>query len=70
MTFHPGSRAVELLARSHHSSHSISHYTSHYGSHYGTHSPGVSFGGAWWMIPLGTVLGVAWVFVKRRFRSG
>lgn len=62
MTFHPGSRAAELLARSHHSS--------HYGSHYGTHSPGVSFSGAWWMIPLGTVLGVAWVFVKRRFRSG
>ncbi|MFG2531334.1 hypothetical protein [Streptomyces sp. NPDC048516] len=67
MTFAPGPRTFDILARSHHS---ISHYTSHYGGHYSNHSPGVSFGGAWWMIPLGTVLGVAWVFVKRRFRSG
>ncbi|MEU6332616.1 hypothetical protein ABZ851_36030 [Streptomyces sp. NPDC047049] len=66
MTFHPGPRAVDILARSHHS---ISHHISHYGGHYDSHSPGVSFDGAWWMIPLGTVLGVGWVFVKRRFRS-
>ncbi|WP_327704399.1 hypothetical protein OG530_24245 [Streptomyces decoyicus] len=61
MTFHPGARAFELLARSHHSS--------HYGGHYDSHSSGVSFAGAWWMIPVGVVLGVAWVFVKRRLRS-
>ncbi|MGW9429771.1 hypothetical protein ACWHA1_17715 [Streptomyces decoyicus] len=57
MTFHSGTRAFELLARSHHS------------SHYDSHSSGVSFAGAWWMIPVGVVLGVAWVFVKRRLRA-
>lgn len=67
MTLHPGPRAFDILARSHHS---ISHYTSHYGGHYHSHSPGVSFGGAWWMIPLSTVLAVAWVFIKRRLRTG
>ncbi|MFE1768551.1 hypothetical protein ACFW81_30610 [Streptomyces angustmyceticus] len=64
MTFAPASRAVEILARSHHHT---SHYTSHYG-HYGSHSSGVSFG-SWWMIPLGVVLGVGWFFVKR-LRAG
>ncbi|MFG2832856.1 hypothetical protein ACGFWI_36280 [Streptomyces sp. NPDC048434] len=51
---HSAAHAFELLARSHHHS-----------SHYGTHSPGASFGGAWWMIPVGVVLGVGWVLVKR-----
>ncbi|BDH15627.1 hypothetical protein HOK021_68060 [Streptomyces hygroscopicus] len=62
MTFHSGARAFELLARSH-------HHSSHYGGHYDSHTTGVSFAGAWWMIPVGVVLGVAWVFVKRRLRS-
>ncbi|MCZ1008027.1 hypothetical protein [Streptomyces lydicus] len=66
MTVHPGPRAFDILARSHHS---ISHYTRHYGGHYGSSTSGVSLG-SWWMIPLGVVLGVAWVFIKRRFRSG
>ncbi|MEW1751974.1 hypothetical protein ACIQU1_29500 [Streptomyces angustmyceticus] len=57
MTLHAASRAVEILARSH-------HHTSHYTSHYGSHSSGVSLG-SWWMIPLGVVLGVGWFFVKR-----
>lgn len=60
MTFHSGARAFELLARSH-------RHSSHYGGHYD--SPSTSFAGAWWMIPGGVVLGVAWVFVKRRLRS-
>lgn len=63
MTFHPGDRAHELLARSHH------HY-SHY-SHYSTghSSSGISSGG-WWMIVVGVVIGVGWVVVKRRLRTG
>ncbi|WP_406219526.1 hypothetical protein [Streptomyces decoyicus] len=62
MTFLSGARAFELLARSR-------HHSSHYGGHYDSHSTGVSFAGAWWMIPVGVVLGVAWVFVKRLLHS-
>jgi len=63
MTFHPGDRAYELLARSHHHSSHVSHYSTGH-----THSPGVSFGG-WWMIVVGAVIAFIWVFAKRKFGS-
>ncbi|MFJ6746717.1 MULTISPECIES: hypothetical protein [unclassified Streptomyces] len=47
------SPAFELLARSHH------RYSHHTGN------SGTSFAGAYWMIPLGIVIAIAWVAFKR-----